>query len=159
MTITRHENTSQAVWGSFLRAIWIGALLMASIGASGFASANEKAPDIRGIWEAHSETHMEGEGIPFIVEQTHDGVKLVVTDMEENTFRGFFEFQLNIEGQSENEILYFVGVFEDDDDFMLGTEQGTLVVGEVDGDNMSVNYLSFGSTHAAGSYDMRRTKK
>lgn len=159
MTMTWHENTSQAVRGFILRALWIGVLLIAFAGGSGFASAKEKAPDIRGTWEAHSEVHMEGEGIPFVVEQTHDGVKLVITDMEEHTFRGFFDFQLSVEGQPENEIIHFVGFFEDDDDFVLGTKLGTIVFGEVDGDKMSIDYLSFNSTHSAGTYEMRRAKE
>lgn len=124
----------------------------------GYASASDDKHGILGSWEAVSEAHIEGEGIPFVVEETHEGVKLVVTETEEDAFRGYFEFQMIVGDKVDDEVLYFVGVFRDDNEFMIGTKLGTVIYGDLAGDVMSIDYLAFGSSHAAGSYELRRAE-
>lgn len=141
------------------KAVGVATTFVAVIGISGFASASDDRHNILGSWEAVSEVHIEGEGIPFVVEETHDGVKLVVTDTEEDVFRGYFEFQMIVGDKVDDEVLHFVGLFRKDNEFVIGTKLGTVIYGDVAGDVMSIDYLSFGSSHAAGSYELRRAEQ
>ncbi|MEM7120311.1 MAG: hypothetical protein AAF563_03480 [Pseudomonadota bacterium] len=156
MTTGWHDCATRILRGAFVRAAMISTLVVLVIATSGLAVADDSAPDIRGTWKAFSEVHIEGEETPFVVEDTHEGVKLIVTDMEEHVFRGYFDFQFATEDGLEDKLLHFVGVFREDDEFVLGTKLNTVLFGEVDGDTMSIDYLAFGSTHSAGSYELRR---
>lgn len=159
MTTAWNDSAAHRFRGLLVRAALISALLIALIATSGVALARDNAPDIRGTWQASSEVHIEGDGIPFVVEDTHESVTLVVTDIEQHVFRGYFDFQVTMEGKTEDKILHFVGLFRGDDEFVLRTKLGTLVFGEVDGDSMSIDYLAFRSAHSAGSYELQRVSK